>query len=207
MSPAHRATADDRREQVLEAAIHEFAVNGYHMTKTAAIAKRAGISQPYIYALFEDKKTLFIAAQERVRTYIRDAFTAAYLPADSVDESLAALGRRFRELLINPDAPRCQLQGWAACADPQIQEHMRRGYMEIFDLVAKLTGADRVMIARFMATGMLLNVGTVLGLPAAYMEALPAASTEGSPAASTEALPAASMEALPAASMQASPPE
>lgn len=164
----NKATAEVRREQVLDAAIHEFAVHGLHAAKTADIAKRAGISQPYIYALFEDKKALFLACQERVRQQIREAFTAAYRPTGSLEETLQLMGRRYREMLTNPDAPRCQLQGHAASADPEIREHMRRGLMEVFDLVERLTGADRPTVARFMATGMLINVGTVLDLPEEY---------------------------------------
>ncbi|PZS08601.1 MAG: hypothetical protein DLM64_12245, partial [Solirubrobacterales bacterium] len=53
------STAEDRREHVLAAAISEFAQHGYHAASTAAIAKRAGISQPYIYALFASKLELF----------------------------------------------------------------------------------------------------------------------------------------------------
>jgi AcrR family transcriptional regulator len=166
-----RTTADERREQVLDAAIHEFAVHGLHAAKTAAIARRAGISQPYIYALFDDKKALFIACQERVRALIKDAFTAAWRPAGSPDEALRLMGGRYRELLVNPDAPRCQLQGHAASADPEIREHMRGGFLEVFDLVQRLTGADRGTVARFMATGMLLNLGSVLELPEEYVSA------------------------------------
>jgi AcrR family transcriptional regulator len=163
-----RGTAQQRREQVLQAAIHEFAVYGFHGATTAAIAQRAGISQPYIYALFRDKKNLFLACQDRVREDIRAAFTAASRPAATVDEELAIIGRAYHGLLANPDAPRCQLQGYAASADPEICEHMRRGYMEMFDLVQKMTGADNPTVARFMATGMLLNLGTVLDLPDSY---------------------------------------
>ncbi|MGI8333824.1 TetR/AcrR family transcriptional regulator [Actinomadura scrupuli] len=168
-----RPTADQRREQVLEAAIHEFAEHGYHAAKTAAIAKRAGISQPYIYALFPDKKTLFLACQEQVREQIRDAFTAAWRPAASPEESLTLMGGRYRTLLANPDAPRCQLQGHAASADPEIRAAMRAGFMEVFDLVRKLSGADRGTVSRFMATGMLLNLGSVLELPADYTTVSP----------------------------------
>jgi hypothetical protein len=50
---------------------------------------------------------------------------------------------------------------------------MRRGFMEVFDLVQRLTGADRATVARFMATGMLLNLGTVLELPDEYAFASP----------------------------------
>jgi AcrR family transcriptional regulator len=166
---AHRPTAEERRDQVLEAGIHEFAEFGYHAAKTAAIAKRAGISQPYIYALFDDKKTLFLACLQRVREQIRDAFCVAWDSAGSVEESLTNMGMNYRKVLTNPDAPRCQLQGYAASADPDIRDFMRRGYMEIFELVTELTGADRATVARFMATGNLLNVGAVLDLPDDYV--------------------------------------
>lgn len=168
-----RPTADQRREQVIDAAIHEFAELGYHATKTAAIAKRARISQPYIYALFPDKKALFLACQLEVRTQLRTAFTAAFERSTSMEETLAGMGQRYRDQLLNPDAPRCQLQGYAACADPEIRDFMRSGYLEIFELVTKATGADQATVARFMATGMLLNLGTVLDLPDDYVSAFP----------------------------------
>lgn len=170
-----RPTADQRREQVIDAAIHEFAELGYHATKTASIAKRARISQPYIYALFPDKKALFLACQLEVRTQLRTAFTAAFQLSTAVEDTLAGMGQRYRDQLLNPDAPRCQLQGYAACADPEIRDFMRSGYLEIFELVTKATGADQATVARFMATGMLLNLGTVLGLSDDYVSAFPRA--------------------------------
>src|SRR5947209_18906670 len=62
-APGHRqrSGADRRREAVLAAARNEFADAGYHGATTAAIAKRANISQSYIYALFSSKKDLFLA--------------------------------------------------------------------------------------------------------------------------------------------------
>lgn len=163
-----RPTAEERREQVLEAGISVFAEFGYHATKTADIAKRAGISQPYVYALFDDKKALFLACLQRVREQIRDAFTEAWRPGGTPEESLARLGANYRKVLVNPDAPRCQLQGHAASADPEIRAFMRRGFMEAFDGVMQMTGADRATVARFMAAGQLLNLGTVLELPDEY---------------------------------------
>lgn len=74
---SRRPTAEERRDQVLEAGISVFAEFGYHATKTADIARRAGISQPYIYALFDDKKALFLACLQRSREQIRDAFAAS----------------------------------------------------------------------------------------------------------------------------------
>jgi AcrR family transcriptional regulator len=54
-----RLTAAERREAVLEAASEEFAAHGYERTSTEKIARRVGISQPYIFRLFGTKRNLF----------------------------------------------------------------------------------------------------------------------------------------------------
>ena len=79
-------------------------------------------------------------------------------------------GRDYRQVLANPDALRCQMQGHTASADPEIRSAVREGYMEVFDLVSKLTGADRGTVTRFMAYGNLLNLGAVLDLPPDYLQ-------------------------------------
>ena len=173
---AHRPTADERREQVLAAAIEEFAEHGYHAAKTAAIAERAGISQPYIYALFENKKVLFLAVQDLVAQRIRDTFGAVPIEPGPPATVLRALGLRFRSLMDDNHALfRCQLQGYAATSESDIQEHMRTLYMRNFDWIKELTGLDDLTVARFAATGLLMNVGAALGLPDSYSFAPPVA--------------------------------
>ena len=81
---ARRQTAAERREHLLDAAIAEFAASGYHAASTTAIARRAGISQPYIYALYRNKHDLFLAAHRQVAERIRARLvTAAGAPAPS----------------------------------------------------------------------------------------------------------------------------
>src|ERR1041384_7026314 len=63
MSP--RMSADERREAVLEAAMIEFGLRGFDGTSTEAIARRVGVSQPYLFRLFETKKAIYLAAIER----------------------------------------------------------------------------------------------------------------------------------------------
>ena len=75
--------------------------------------------------------------------------------------------------MADQDLLRCQLQGYAATGDPEIREHMRRLYMENFDEVMALTGLDATTVARFIATGLLLNVGAALELPRSYAFAPP----------------------------------
>src|SRR5260370_6645066 len=72
-----RHTAEERRGEVIQAAVAEFALHGLHGTSTEMIARRIGISQPYIFRLFPSKKELFLAAIDqcfdRVETTFRNA--------------------------------------------------------------------------------------------------------------------------------------
>ena len=173
----HGPITAERREQVLAAAIEEFAEHGYHAAKTAAIAARAGISQPYIYALFENKLVLFLAVQDLVGVKAREAFTAGWLKAepgtDSKQDRLKAMGEGYRRLMADENLLRCLLQGYAAAGDPRIREHMRAIYLKNFDTVRALTGYDGATVARFFATGMLLNIASALELPSEYVFTFP----------------------------------
>ncbi|HKD95640.1 MAG TPA: helix-turn-helix domain-containing protein, partial [Gaiellaceae bacterium] len=60
-----RSTAAERRDEVLDAAMIEFADHGFEGASTEDIARRAGISQPYLFRLFGTKKELFKATVSR----------------------------------------------------------------------------------------------------------------------------------------------
>ena len=64
-APSTRMTAEDRRELVLEAATRAFAHGGYAGTSTDAVAKEAGVSQPYVVRIFGTKLELFLEVFER----------------------------------------------------------------------------------------------------------------------------------------------
>jgi AcrR family transcriptional regulator len=163
-----RKSSDERREHVVAAAVSEFAHHGYHGASTAAIAKRAGISQPYIYALFPNKRDLFLAANKQVSTRIRRRFTEAARGATDPPERLRLMGESYDDLLHSREEILLQLQGYAAGLDPAIQQEIRREFMDLFDDVERMTGATRAEVSHFMAAGMLLNVVAALDLPENY---------------------------------------
>ena len=70
-------SGQDRREQVLRIAAEEFAAGGLHGTSAEVIARRAGITQAYVFRMFGTKKALFIdvvmAAFGRMTDGMRDA--------------------------------------------------------------------------------------------------------------------------------------
>src|SRR3954452_22349683 len=98
-SPTRRRSSDERREHVIAAAVAEFARNGYHGASTGAIAKRAGISQPYIYALFPNKQDLFLAANKHVTDRIRQRFTEAARGVADPAERLRLMAESYHQLL------------------------------------------------------------------------------------------------------------
>jgi AcrR family transcriptional regulator len=168
-----RASSDERREQVIEAAVREFAEHGYHATSTTAIAKRAGISQPYIYALFPNKRELFLATHAHVVGHIRDAFTEAARGVDDPEARLHAMGEAYMELLERRDEIVLQMQSHAAAGDPALRDPIRREFTGVIDHVQRVAGVSRQRALEFMAVGMLLNVIAALDLPDDYLPVEP----------------------------------
>jgi AcrR family transcriptional regulator len=166
--PVNRLSADERREAVLDAAVHEFARAGYHAASTTNIAKRAGISQPYIYALFPNKKALFIACQERISQRIRDTFAEAARDATGLEDRKARMGEAYNRLLDDRDELLCQLHGFAAADDPEIREPVAACFRDTFDVIAKLIEGPPEEAREFVAMGMYLNIARALELPKAY---------------------------------------
>ena len=151
-----RQTADERREAVLEAAWIEFAQRGLHAASTDVIARRAGISQPYLFRLFGSKKDLFLAVNDMCFQRTLDMFRAA-AAGKSGTEALDAIGAAYVEL-IEGDPTMLQGQLQAYVADEDIRASTARGYGRLVDYVETVSGADRATVARFFAKGMLINV-------------------------------------------------
>ncbi len=72
-----RKTAEERREQILEAAIAEFSARGLRGASVEDLAASVGVSQPYVYRLFGTKRELFLAATGRVCDRVQEAFRQA----------------------------------------------------------------------------------------------------------------------------------
>jgi AcrR family transcriptional regulator len=164
--PSRRKSAEERREEILAVALEHFAIGGYRGTSTEVIAREAGISQPYLFRLFRTKRELFLACDDRACAKVLDAFRRAAAEAPE-GERLAAMGRAYvEELLPDRHAILMLMQGYAAVADPEIQEHVRRAYGRVVTEVARLAGAEPQDVWGFFANGMLLNIVAALDLEA-----------------------------------------
>ncbi|MER7661179.1 helix-turn-helix domain-containing protein [Streptomyces sp. NPDC096193] len=164
-----RMSAEERRESVIRAAISEFALGGYHGTSTEAIAKRVGVSQPYLFRLFKNKRELFLAAAlrclEETPRALADALEVR--PDVTPKEAMAAA---YMGLIDDREQLLMQMQTYVAVAsaeaagDHAFGEAIRAGWAEIWDHARVALGGTRDT-ADFVGCGMLINVLVALGYP------------------------------------------
>lgn len=151
--------ADERRELVLAAATRAFARGGYAGTSTDAVAKEAGVSQPYVVRLFGGKHALFLEVLGRTCEAVRSAFAevvaAGFDPED--DDDWGRLGHAYFELLTDRDLLMVLMHGFAAGSDDDIAAQARAGMGAIFSEITA-TGCEVERAQDFIAHGMLLNV-------------------------------------------------
>jgi AcrR family transcriptional regulator len=155
-------SAGERREEILNAAVVEFARKGLHGTSTEEIARRVGISQPYLFRLYHTKKALFLAAVERNFDSVLQAFRTA--AEGNPANRLLAMGRAYREMLDRRDDLLLQMQAYVACSDPEICTVVRGRFAHLYSEVEALSEATPEEVRDFFAVGMLLNVAAAMDL-------------------------------------------
>jgi AcrR family transcriptional regulator len=166
--PTTRQTADERRAEIVRAALTEFAAGGYSGTSTDAIARRVGVSQPYLFQLFGTKRELFLATVrhgfERTRLVFEDAARRGRAEEGPACDVLHTMGKAYMDLLSDRDLLRVQLQAYAACGDDDVRTAVREEFGRLYALVRDESGASPEALHLFFAEGMLLNVAASLEL-------------------------------------------
>ncbi len=154
-----RMKGSERREVILDAATRAFAQGGFTGTTTDAVAREAGVSQPYVVRMFGTKLELFVAAFERACERVREVFEqvveAGFDPASEADRD--RLGAAYAALLADEDLLRLMMHGFADGSVPEIGAAGREQMGAIFATLRR-TGWPDEAVRDFIAHGMLLNV-------------------------------------------------
>jgi AcrR family transcriptional regulator len=165
-----RVPAAERRDALVDAAVHEFAQGGLHGTPVDRIARRVGVAQPYVFSLFGSKRELFLAAVERGFALVADTFSRAVAEFDPAvwrppADVLTAMGSAYVELLSSHrDYLMLQHHAYAACDDEVIRRRVRASYARLVVHVVQLSGAEQERIDDFFRYGMWLNVAAAMGV-------------------------------------------
>ena len=165
-APLERRSAAERRDELVDAAVSEFARHGLKGATTEAIARRAGISQPYVFRFYRTKEKLFIAALERCFDRIQQAWEAAIENVEAAEPGpyVAAMREAYGRLLADRELLLMQMQGFAACESDDVRALVKRRERELMRYFQRATGADWGLTQMFFAHGMLLNVAAVAEL-------------------------------------------
>jgi AcrR family transcriptional regulator len=165
-----RLTADERRAEIIEAAVKAFASGGLAGTSTEDIARLAGVSQPYLFRLFGTKRELFLAAVGRAFDRVEAEFeeAAAHPAPDAmavgINPVLLSMGHRYQAMLADRSLLRLQLHAYAACDDPDVRVVVRARFAHLVTRAAELSGETPEGLRMFFAEGMLLNVAATMDL-------------------------------------------
>jgi AcrR family transcriptional regulator len=186
LSPRVLSTAEERREEVLRAAMKVMSARGLYGTPTLDIAHAAGISQAYLFRLFPTKLSLFVAVVERSFQQIRNSLERAARAAPAAGEpALMAMAAAYTALLEDPGILLIQLQAQAAAGEPEVRDALRRGFAGLLDMVERVSGASPQRVQQFFARGMLCNVSAAMqiyGLDQHWAQVLVSADAETSTA-------------------------
>ncbi len=167
--PLTRSTADARRPVVVARALAVFAHTGYYATRVSEVAAAAGISEAYVFRLFDDKLGLFLAALDHCFVQIVAAMVsgADRAPSPAPADVLGAMARAYAELIADRDLIALQVHAQSAAVVPDIGAALRRGYETVVTFVQARSGADDAAVQRFMAYGQLCHLIATADLDAA----------------------------------------
>jgi AcrR family transcriptional regulator len=165
-----RVPASERRDALIDAAIHHFAQGGFYGTAVDPIARDVGVAQPYVFSLFGSKRELFLAAVERCFEITIEMFERAAsgydpetAPPEIPDVLMAMAASYVRRLQTDRDLLMLQLQAYAACNDEVIRERVRAAYGRLVNAVARLSHADAERLDEFFRYGASLNQAAAMG--------------------------------------------
>ena len=149
-----RLTAEERQDQLLEAAVTAFSGGGYAGTTTDQVARLAGVSQPYVIRLFGTKQELFITTVHHACGRVEHKFREAA----AQEPTLESLAHAYDELLAERELVTLLMHGFTMGGDPVVGPAVRTAFGRIWAIVGELTGATLEEARDFMAMGMLCTV-------------------------------------------------
>jgi AcrR family transcriptional regulator len=148
---------------VVASAMFFFARAGYFGATTAEIARAAGISQAYLYRLFENKEALFVAVLHEVEQRITQGIDEALANAPSQESLSTSLMRATDRLVAEAEASSVLLHAVAASQVPAIAEAVRDCYRHQVDALRR-RGASDADIRSYFAWSQYANSMRAVGI-------------------------------------------
>lgn len=165
-----RLSSDERRRQILVAAVAVFGARGYEGATTDEVARAAGVSQPYVVRLFGSKENLFLATIDDALARLLAAFRSALAdegaerePGVTEEKARAQrIGQAYVDLLTVRGLHQTLAHAYLLGSHPVIGPAARQGFASVWRFFRDEMGLDADGARAFMAEGMLIS--TMIGL-------------------------------------------
>lgn len=151
-------SSDERREQIVAAAIAMFGARGYEGTTTDDVARAAGVSQPYVVRLFGSKESLFLAALSASSDALMAAFREALADDASDLELPQRIGDAYVQLVSVRGLHQTLSHAWLLGSHPVIGPAARKIFADVWQFFREEVGFSAEEASSFLAQGMLINV-------------------------------------------------
>lgn len=174
---ARRLPAQERKRQILDAAVDVFARLGYSAAGTSDIAAAAGIGEPTIYRYFTNKREVYLAAIRRGSDEILENWQRL---TDNAPDALTALRQiglwYFQRLQHHPELLMLRSRSISESADEETVATVRVEYLRVLRFVqsaferaqrdGQIAPDEDVKTLGwvYMAVGALLDQSLILGL-------------------------------------------
>ena len=153
-----RLPRDERRAQLLTAALEIFSTAGYHAAGMDEIAEQAGITKPVLYQHFPSKLDLYLAVLDlHIDSLVYEVQKAIASKKENVDRVHATTEAYFRFIDSESEAFRLLFES-DALTEPQVQERLNRMTYECARAVSAVIAVDTGLPEE---SAMMLGVGLI----------------------------------------------
>jgi AcrR family transcriptional regulator len=143
-----------------------FGERGYFGATTDAVARAAGVSQPYVVRMFGTKEVLFLEVLHRALDRLLTTFRAALAEGIAAGEGAETVGHRigmaYAELLSDRGLLLSLMHAFILGSDPEIGKAAREGFLDVYKFLRFEAGFSPAEADIFLAHGMMMN--TMVGL-------------------------------------------
>ncbi|MGI9605017.1 MAG: TetR/AcrR family transcriptional regulator [Acidimicrobiales bacterium] len=152
-----RLGADERKLQLLVAALHTFGANGFTATSMNDVAEAAGVTKPVVYQHFDSKHHLYLELLSQTRSRLVELLSAAVESAGGPREQLERAFNAYFHFFADEPANFTVLYGEGVRSDPHFTEELRAVEDTFVSFTAEyidIEGVerdDRLMYARAVA--------------------------------------------------------
>jgi AcrR family transcriptional regulator len=153
-----RLPRDERRAQLLAAALEVFTSAGYHQAAMDEIADRAKVSKPVLYQHFPSKLDLYLAVLDiHIDSLVFDIQTAIAATSDNAERVHATVDAYFSFINDEGEAFRLLFESDMS-VEPQVRERLNR---MTYDCAAALSAVISLDTGLAKEASMMLAVGLI----------------------------------------------